>query len=197
MLQLELPHVNVLSKIDLLASYGELPFDLRYYTEVQDLTYLLDQLDKQPRMGRFKGLNKAMVELVEDYGMVGFETLAVEVGPVPSSPRSGPWPCLSLCGFVSARQKICRVLTTGQQDKTSMMKLLQQLDKATGYIYVPSSSTSEPNTYGLFSTAQSQGYLGDVDDVQERWIDNKEMWDEREKEEWQKEGEMRAATRKP
>lgn len=75
-----------------------------------------------------------------------------------------------------------------------MMKLLRQLDKATGYIYVPSSSTSEPNSYGLFSTAQSQGYLGDIDDVQERWIDNKETWDEREKEEWKKEGEMRAAS---
>ena len=81
MLQLELPHINVLSKIDLLSSYGELPFDLRYYTEVQDMSYLLDSLDRQPRMAKFKTLNKAMVELVEDYGMVGFETLAVEVSP--------------------------------------------------------------------------------------------------------------------
>jgi hypothetical protein len=32
-----------------------------------------------------------------------------------------------------------------------------------------------------------------VNDVQERWLDNKEMWDEREKDEWKKEGEMRAA----
>lgn len=79
MLQLELPHINVLSKIDLLSSYGELPFDLKYYTEVQDMSYLLDSLDRQPRMAKFKGLNKAMVELVEEYGMVGFETLAVEV----------------------------------------------------------------------------------------------------------------------
>lgn len=76
-----------------------------------------------------------------------------------------------------------------------MMKLLRQLDKANGYIYVPSSSsTSEPNTYGLFTSAQADSYLGDIDDVQERWIDNKEMWDEREKQEWQKEGEMRAAS---
>jgi hypothetical protein len=30
-------------------------------------------------MGKFKSLNKAMVELVEEYGLVGFETLAVEV----------------------------------------------------------------------------------------------------------------------
>jgi len=75
-----------------------------------------------------------------------------------------------------------------------MMKLLRQVDKATGYIYVSSSSsTTEPNTYGLFSTAQGDGYLGDVNDVQERWLDNKEMWDEREKDEWKKEGEMRAA----
>lgn len=79
------------------------------------------------------------------------------------------------------------------QDKTSMMKLLRQVDKATGYIYLPSSSTTEPNTYGLFSTAQGDGYLGDVNDVQERWLDNKEVWDEREKDEWKKEGEMRAA----
>lgn len=83
MLQLELPHINVLSKIDLLSSYGELPFDLKYYTEVQDMSYLLDSLDRQPRMAKFKTLNKAMVELVEDYGMVGFETLAVEVSPTP------------------------------------------------------------------------------------------------------------------
>lgn len=83
-MQLELPHVNVLSKIDLLSTYGELPFDLRYYTEVQDMSYLLDSLDKQPRMGKFKTLNKAMVELVEEYGMVGFETLAVEVCPSQS-----------------------------------------------------------------------------------------------------------------
>jgi hypothetical protein len=74
-----------------------------------------------------------------------------------------------------------------------MMKLLRQVDKATGYIYVPSSSTNEPNTYGLFSTAQGDGYLGDVNDVQERWLDNKDIWDEREKDEWKKEGEMRAA----
>jgi GPN-loop GTPase len=35
MLQLELPHVNVLTKIDLLKRYGELKFNLDYYTEVQ------------------------------------------------------------------------------------------------------------------------------------------------------------------
>ena len=34
MLHLELPHVNVLSKVDLLAAYGRLDFGLDFYTEV-------------------------------------------------------------------------------------------------------------------------------------------------------------------
>ncbi|WVQ98671.1 hypothetical protein IAU59_005802 [Kwoniella sp. CBS 9459] len=78
MLQMEMPHVNVLSKIDLISTYGELPFDLSYYTEVQDLSYLLEKLDSEPRAAKFGKLNKAMVELVDGFGLVGFETLAVE-----------------------------------------------------------------------------------------------------------------------
>ena len=35
MLRIALPHVNVLSKIDLLPLYGQLPFNLDFYTEVQ------------------------------------------------------------------------------------------------------------------------------------------------------------------
>ena len=34
MLHLELPHVNVLSKIDLIEQYGQLDFNLDFYTEV-------------------------------------------------------------------------------------------------------------------------------------------------------------------
>lgn len=41
MLRLGLPHINVLSKIDLLPQYGNLPFSLDFYTEMLDLTPLL------------------------------------------------------------------------------------------------------------------------------------------------------------
>ena len=34
MLHLELPHVNVLSKADMIEAYGELHFNLEYFTEV-------------------------------------------------------------------------------------------------------------------------------------------------------------------
>lgn len=80
MLQLELPHVNVLSKIDLIAAYGELPFNLDFYTEVQDLSYLQYELEKDPRSGRYAELNRAICEIVEDFGLVSFQTLCVEVG---------------------------------------------------------------------------------------------------------------------
>lgn len=34
MMHLELPHINLLSKIDLIEQYGELQFNLDFYTEV-------------------------------------------------------------------------------------------------------------------------------------------------------------------
>jgi len=43
------------------------------------LSYLLSNLEKEPRASKFGTLNRAMVELVEEFGLVGFETLAVEV----------------------------------------------------------------------------------------------------------------------
>lgn len=44
MLQVELPHVNVLSKVDLIEKFGRLDFNVDFYTEVLDLSYLLDHL---------------------------------------------------------------------------------------------------------------------------------------------------------
>lgn len=79
MLQLELPHINVLSKIDLITSYGDLPFNLDFYTEVQDLSYLQYELEKDPRSSKYAELNKAICDIVEDFSLVGFQTLCVEV----------------------------------------------------------------------------------------------------------------------
>ena len=81
MLQMDLAHLNVLTKIDKIASYGPLPFNLDYYTEVQDLSYIVPHLvAENPMMKhpKFEGLNNAVIELVEDFGLVTFETLAVE-----------------------------------------------------------------------------------------------------------------------
>ena len=86
MLQLELPHINVLSKIDLITSYGDLPFNLDFYTEVQDLSYLQYELEKDPRSSKYAELNKAICDIVEDFSLVGFHTLCVEVRSDTSAP---------------------------------------------------------------------------------------------------------------
>ncbi len=78
---MDLPHLNVLTKIDKLSSYSPLPFNLDFYTEVQDLSYLLPHLQDESSVmsgSKFEGLNTAITELVESFGLVSFETLAVE-----------------------------------------------------------------------------------------------------------------------
>ncbi|KAI5724304.1 hypothetical protein M8J77_000975 [Diaphorina citri] len=76
MLHLELPHVNVLSKMDLALKHkNRLLFGLDYYTEVLDLNYILDRLQDDPINSKYKKLNQALVSLVEDFALVHFHPL--------------------------------------------------------------------------------------------------------------------------
>lgn len=153
MLQMDLPHLNVLTKIDKLSTYSPLPFNLDFYTEVQDLSYLLPHLnDENPLMSKkFEGLNTAIVELVESFGLVGFETLAVE-------------------------------------DKRSMMHLLQVIDRAGGYAFGGAEGANDT----VWQVAMREGVTTmDIKDVQERWLDRKEEYDEMERKEWAEQAKMR------
>ncbi|NXY09252.1 GPN2 GTPase, partial [Pteruthius melanotis] len=78
MLHVELPHVNVLSKMDLIEQYGKLAFNLDYYTEVLDLSYLVDHLAADPFFRNFRRLNEKLVEVIEDYSLVSFVPLNVQ-----------------------------------------------------------------------------------------------------------------------
>lgn len=78
MLQIELPHVNVLSKVDLIEKYGKLSFNLDFFTEVLDLSYLLDKLQDDPFFHKYKKLNEAIVGVVEDYSLVSFVALDIQ-----------------------------------------------------------------------------------------------------------------------
>ncbi|KAG9290831.1 hypothetical protein G9A89_010980 [Geosiphon pyriformis] len=138
MLQIELPHINVLSKIDLMESYGKLAFNLDFYTEVQDLSYLLYHLDEDPFAKRYKELNKTLCDLIEDFGIVGFQTLCIE-------------------------------------DKKSVMNLVGAIDKANGYIF---GGLTQGNESIMLATANNDQTFYNVSDVQERWLDYKEQWDE-------------------
>lgn len=141
MLQMDLPHLNVLTKIDKLTTYGPLPFNLDFYTEVQDLSYLLPHLESESTRfsEKFAGLNTAVIELVESFGLVGYETLAVE-------------------------------------DKRSMMHLLQMIDRAGGYAFGAAEGANDT----VWQVAMREGLSTmDIKDVQERWIDAKDEYDER------------------
>lgn len=116
MLHVELPHVNVLSKMDLIEQYGKLgrfgnlhrtlkvislndtdvstaiksqtysplccvgpAFNLDFYTEVMDLSYLLDHLAADPFFKKFRLLNEKIAEVIQDYSLVSFVPLNVQV----------------------------------------------------------------------------------------------------------------------
>ncbi|OPJ69823.1 GPN-loop GTPase 2 [Patagioenas fasciata monilis] len=98
MLHVELPHVNILSKMDLIEQYGKLAFNLDYYTEVLDLSYLVDHLASDPFFRNYRRLNEKLVEVIEDYSLVSFVPLNV-------------------------------------QDKESMRRVMQAVDKANGYSF--------------------------------------------------------------
>ncbi len=169
MLQMDLPHLNVLTKIDNLRNYPNLPFNLDFYTEVQDLHYLLPHLNREQSSGipgpttaradkhgdlddeeptsKFSALNKAIVELVEDFALVGFETLAVE-------------------------------------DKKSMMTLLRAIDRAGGFAM---GGIEGANDTVWQMAMRENGATMDARDVQERWLDRRDELDEEERKVWEDE----------
>ncbi|TFY55457.1 hypothetical protein EVG20_g9310 [Dentipellis fragilis] len=168
MLHLELPHINVLSKVDLISQYGDLDFNLDFYTEVQDLSHLENALSASSP--RYKALNLAICELVEDFGLVGFETLAVE-------------------------DKHSMLNLTRAIDRATGYVFVPPPDTKVPEGAVPkpdAPSSQRPNTYSLLSSAVGpmHGPRTDVRDVQERWVDAREEWDAYEKVQWRREGEI-------
>ncbi|CAB4252898.1 similar to Saccharomyces cerevisiae YOR262W Protein of unknown function required for establishment of sister chromatid cohesion [Maudiozyma barnettii] len=154
MLMMDLPQINVFSKIDMIKSYGELPFNLDYYTDVQDLDYLLPYVEKESNsiMGkRYAKLTETLSEMVSDFNLVSFEVLAVD-------------------------------------DKESMINLQLSVDKANGYIF----GASEVGGDTVWAEATRDQGLRE-NNIQDRWIDNKELYDKAEqkrREEIEKDREM-------
>ncbi|VEU21800.1 DEKNAAC102394 [Brettanomyces naardenensis] len=159
MLQLDLPQINVVSKIDLLKQYvdsdkldkierkkrndidegeGGLPFKLEYYTEVQDLERLIpymrsenNQLHHAYFNEKYEKLTQAIASLIGDFGLLQFSVLAIE-------------------------------------DKESMVSLLKEIDRANGYCY--GSNEIGGDSVWTDVVRESPMGWGDVD-IQERWLD--------------------------
>ncbi|XWS24104.1 hypothetical protein CRYUN_Cryun28dG0072400 [Craigia yunnanensis] len=91
MLHLELPHINILSKIDLIESYGKLAFNLDFYTDVLDLSYLQHHLVQDPRSAKYgfsfqdKESVGNLVKLIDksnEYIFAGIDASAVEFSKI-------------------------------------------------------------------------------------------------------------------
>lgn len=154
MMQMDLPHINVLTKIDKVASYDTLPFNLDFYTEVQDLSHLLPSLEQENpvmRSDKFRALNEAVANLVESFAMVQFEVLAVE-------------------------------------NKKSMMHLLRVIDRAGGYVFGGAEGANDT----VWQVAmRNESSMMQVDDIQERWVDQKDAYDELEMKEDEEQAKIR------
>ncbi|GAB7326253.1 hypothetical protein MBLNU13_g10237t1 [Cladosporium sp. NU13] len=169
MLHLPYPIINVLTKLDNLKAVGgdDLPFNLDFYTEVQDLNYLIPALamEQGPSANaKFDKLNDALIQLVEDFGLVGFETLAVE-------------------------------------DRASMASFVRAIDRANGWVLAGARGTDETgrtldDEASVWAQAMSDHWAGkmEVRDVQERWIDRREEYDELEKKAWEEEAKLATET---
>ncbi|KAM4046483.1 GPN-loop GTPase 2 isoform 2-T2 [Anomaloglossus baeobatrachus] len=78
MLHIELPHINILSKVDLIENYGRLAFNIDYYTEVMDLSYLVKHLTSDPFFRRHQSLHEKLAEVIQDYGLVSFMPFSIK-----------------------------------------------------------------------------------------------------------------------
>lgn len=78
MIHLQLPHVNVLSKVDIIEKYGKTRFNLDFYCQVANLDYLLETELESPFYAKYRKLSKAIIGVIEDYGLVTFVPLNIQ-----------------------------------------------------------------------------------------------------------------------
>ncbi|KAL1389531.1 hypothetical protein HDK64DRAFT_94406 [Phyllosticta capitalensis] len=180
MLQMDLPHINVLTKIDNLRNYPDLPYNLDFYTEVQTLDYLIPHLEAE-QGSRFGGRPQ-----VEEKDEDGDENLDDLDDAEPLKPKSK---------FSALNHAICEMIdsfgllafhTLAVEDKQSMMALLRAIDRAGGYAFGASEGVNDT----VWQVAMREGVaMMEPRDVQERWLDRRDEFDEMERAQWKKEGE--------
>lgn len=77
MLHFELPHVNILSKLDLMEKHKQTEFNVDYYCEVYNLEYLVDVINEDPFFEKYKKLSKALTDMIESYSLVNFVPVSI------------------------------------------------------------------------------------------------------------------------
>ena len=138
MLRLELPAVNVLSKIDMISKYGDLPYNLDFFTECNDLERLVPYLDGA-------SAEEDDVDGGEKYGGDANEDDDWYDDPEYVSARTKT----RSSNFFRRRQRmhellsevvddygLLRYLPLDISDAASVGRVVAQVDRANGYVFV-------------------------------------------------------------
>jgi GTPase SAR1 family protein len=178
MMRLELPTVSVLSKIDLLANYGPLPFGLDYFTDCQDLDRLLPFLQGRGRGGG-GGADDEHDDIFDDTAIKYEQEEEFDYADDPDYQkakrvtRSSP--------FFRNHEKLHRILAEVVDEfgllsflpldissAESVGRVVARIDKCNGYLFIDPKSSSK--TQDLFQCAvQSEvSNYETIADIQER-----------------------------
>lgn len=124
MMHMELPHINVLSKVDLAEQYGKLHFGLDYYTDVMDLSFLADVLSEDPILKKYKKMNEALAGIIEDYSLVSFMPLNVQE-------KESMWSVLKACdkcnGYIFSQSEEQHMMNLAMGSDTQSQDVISRL----------------------------------------------------------------------
>lgn len=143
MLRLELPHVNVLSKVDMMESRGALQFNLDFYTEALDLEYLLPLLPSGISLRAHEGPTESVEETAKR--SVGSGKKEEEGTESQTSKEVSDNPTLNLFQekYTNLNRVLCNLVeeyslvafhTLNIEDKESVYRLIKAIDKTNGYV---------------------------------------------------------------
>lgn len=131
MLQLELPHINVLSKIDNLEHYGTLAFHKEFYSDTSELEMLVPYVGAQPMKEEGSGEVIGFTEESDAASRNGARTKLQKAGALGLDRYrrlNG-----MLCELVQ-QFSLVSFLTLNVMDPDSMCSVLKATDKAIGYV---------------------------------------------------------------
>lgn len=155
-------------------------FNLDFYTEVQDLNHLLPLLNStNSRTSKFSELNERIVEVIEEFGLVSFETLAVEDKESMLSLVSIIDQALGYRPPPPPRSPSHSNEGDGEGDEDDHD---HDHDHEHSYSHVHTSLPTAPATF-----SQSVGLKTGT--IQEKWLDYKQSYSEFEKKNWEREGD--------
>mmetsp|Transcript_671 Transcript_671/g.735 ORF Transcript_671/g.735 Transcript_671/m.735 type:complete len:397 (-) Transcript_671:64-1254(-) len=179
MLRLELPAVNVLSKIDLIGQYGpeSMPFQLDFFMECQELNRLLPFMEGEGGGGQHRSEKETelqwRIEEDEEYRMARERTRNSTFYKRHQKLH------LQLCEVIDDFSLLC-YMPLNINDAESVGRVVAKIDKCNGYVFTSPTMDSSSNNDATKSRANdmfqcamqadSQGKFEQVADVQEKYI---------------------------